>query len=803
MLKNHLKVSVRNLLLQKGYTAINVFGLALGIASAMLIMLYIIDEVSFDKFHPNADNTYRICLDFQIDGNGMEVPFSCSPIGPKTVEMYPDILNFTRVHPFYGEPNIRYENNAFVEKEIFYADSTFFEVFTGFNLIKGDPNQVLNLPYQMVMTESTAKKYFGNENPIGKSVTMWQEKQSWEIVGIASDPPKNSHIDFDIVCSFVSIEAANSSSWVNTSLHTYLVLQENLDPLIVKQRFKELVNTYAGPQFEEYLDLTMEDFEKKGNRFTFYLQPLLNIHLKSTMPMEMKPGGSLVMIYVFTIIAIFILIIAAINFMNLSTVRSTKRAKEIGIRKVVGSSRSGLVGQFLTESVVITTFSLLIAIGIVIIATPTFNLIAGKSIVLSELPVGLTLGVLVATIIAIGFAAGSYPAFMLAGFEPLKVLKGRFTSGTKGNTLRRVLVIIQFTISVGLLVATFIIYQQVSFLENKQLGYSPEDVLIIKRSYTIKQSQREALNNELKKIPGVRAVSNSSALPIAVYGNTLIQKEGAAADDLRSFNFFYAHHDFDKVLQCEMVEGRYFSENFASDSLALIINETAAKELDFSGSVVGQVVSIDAQKRTIVGVVKDFHYESLHKNISPLAIVYAQAYSYLYIKLDNKNTLSTIDAIEDVWNKFSPNQALDYFFLNQAIKNLYEKEKQEKTLFTGFSILAIIIALLGLLGLSSYSTQQRTHEIGIRKVMGAKVINIIWLLLSEINRLFVLSTLIAWPLVWVFMEKWLEGFAFRITLSPLLFVAASLLAYVVVVITVSYQTIRAARTNPAITLTCE
>ena len=803
MLKNYIKVSFRNLLSQKGYTAINIFGLAVGIASALLIMLYVIDEISYDKFHPNAKSIYRICADLKVEETEMKAPFSSTPIGPKSVELYPDIVNFTRINVNTGSPSLKYKDKIFVENGVIYADSTFFQVFTGFRLVKGNPNSILNVANQMVMTESAAKRYFSNEDPIGKSVTSLQSNDNWEVVGIVADPPKNSHLDFDIICSFVSLEDANSNMWLTTNIHTYLTLQDDLDPLVVKQRFKEMVNTYGGPILKELMGITMEDFEKSGNRFLFFLQPLLDIHLESNMVNEMKPGGNLIMIYVFTIIALFILVIAAINFMNLSTARSARRAKEVGIRKVVGSTQSTLVGQFLTESIVVTTVSLLIAVGIIILTIPFFNQVAGKSIVLSTLPFGLTLCVLLSTIIIIGLAAGSYPAFLLAGFEPLKVLKGKLAAGTKGNALRRILVIIQFTISVGLLVSTFVIFQQVSYMHNKELGYSPKNVLVVNRPYVIEQSQQQALKNEFKKITGVKAVSSTSSLPIKMEGFTLIQKDGASADNLQSVKYIYAQLDFDKVLGFKIVEGRYFSENLTSNSLEMTINETAAKELAYEGSPVGQTIIMDSQKFTIVGVVGDFHYESLHKKISPLIIVHAPSYTYLTLKLDDEHTPRTVEAIEDVWNKFAPDKAFDYFFLDQAVKKLYSKEKQEKTLFASFSILAIIIALLGLLGLTSYSAQQRTHEIGIRKVMGASVSNIVWLLLNEINKLFVISTLVAWPTAWCLMDKWLEGFAYRINLSPLIFIAASLLAYLIVVVTVSYQTIRAARTNPAITLTCE
>lgn len=804
MIKNYIKVSFRNLVSQKGYTLINIFGLAVGIASALLIMLYVIDEFSYDKFHPNAENIHRICLDAKIQDTELVGPISCVPIGPTSVSDYPDIENYTRVFTFSGEPVLRYNDKTFVEKNIIYADSTFFQVFDGFKVISGDAENILNVANQLVMTESTAKRYFGNEDPIGKSILFGDNRESRVVVAVVEDVPKNSHIQFDIIGSFVTLNMAQSTMWVGNNNFTYLLLQEGLSPKEVDRRFVDMVNTYAGPQFEQFINISTDDFEKSGNRYTYFTQPLLDIHLKSNMAFEMNKGGNIVMVYVFMLIAVFILLIAAINFMNLSTARSAKRAKEVGIRKVVGSTRSSLIGQFITESVLVSSISLVIAILLIVAAMPAFNSIAGKELTLTSLPIALTISILIGTILVVGFAAGSYPAFFLASFEPLKVLKGKLQTGMKNSFLRGALVVLQFIITIGLLVSTFVVYQQVSFIQSKDLGYNPNDMLVINRPYAIAAGQRETFLNELKEIPNVQAVSRSSSLPTTIIGNTVMQKKGAPSDDMQSLNHFYAHYDFDKVMQFEMVEGRYFSEDFASDSSAMIINEAAAKAFGFEGSAIGQIVMMNLDdERTIVGVMEDFHYESLHQKISPLVIAAHPVYTYLSLRINGNNTQETIKLIEAKWNEFVPDQAFDYFFLEQAVDNMYSEEKRARTLFTSFSVLAIIIASLGLLGLSSYSAEQRTREIGIRKVLGANMGLMVWLLLNEINKLFLISTVIAWPIAWYLMKGWLENFAFRINLTPWVFIAASILAYLIAVITVSYQALKAARTNPAITLKYE
>jgi len=804
MLYNNLKVSVRNLLAQKGYTLINLFGLAVGIASALMIILYVIDEFGYDKFHPNAKNIYRICLDAKLQDTEMLAPISNTAIGPVSSEQYPDILNYTRVFTFHGDPDIRYGDRTFIEKNLVYADSTFFQLFNGFRLISGDPNNILNAPNQLVMTQSAAERYFGNEDPVGKSVGKWSGNQEWQVVGIAEDPPSNSHIKFDIVCSFVSMQWAQATNWVSNNIYTYILLQEGTDPKDIDNRFEYLVATYAGPAFEEIMGASMEELEQLGNRYNYFTQPLTDIHLRSDMPFETEVGGNITMVYVFMMIALLIIIIAAINFMNLATARSARRAKEVGVRKIVGSTRSRLVGQFLTESVLLSALALLIAIVIVIIAMPAFNNTAGKQIVLTALPVTLTVGVLLATILIVGFAAGSYPAVFLANIDPMVIFKGKSLSGMKSSLLRGILVTLQFIITIGLLIATYVVYNQVSFIRNKDLGYNPHNILVINRSYVIPSSQRQSFEDELRNLPGIEAVARSNSLPTTIIGNTIMRKEGAPPDDMQTYNFFHASYDLDKALELRIDQGRYFNRNYASDSSAIVINQAAARGFGFDGPPLGQKVFVNLNdERTVVGVVEDFHYESLHQRISPLVIAFGQNYSYLTARFGYVSPQEILRAVEAKWNEFVPDQVFDYFFLEDSVADQYNNERRAGILFSGFSILAIIIASLGLLGLSSYSAEQRTREIGIRKVFGATEGIVVWLLLKEINRLFIIATLVSWPIAWYLMTNWLDNFAFRISLSPLVFVTASVFSYIIAVLMVSYQAFKAAGTNPSVTLKYE
>ncbi len=804
MLYNNIKVSVRNLLAQKGYTLINLFGLAVGIASALMIILYVIDEFSYDKFHPNAENIYRICLDAKLQDTEMLAPISNNAIGPVSYDQYPDILNYTRIFSFGGDPDIRYGERMFIEKNLIYADSTFFQLFNGFRLISGDPNNILNAPNQLVMTQSAAERYFGNEDPVGKSVRKWSGNQEWQVVGIAEDPPSNSHIKFDIVCSFVSMQWAQAPAWASNNNYTYILLQEGTDPKDIDNRFEHLVATYAGPVFEEIMGASMDELEHLGNRYNYFTQALTDIHLRSDMPFEMEVGGNITMVYVLMLIALFIIIIGAINFMNLATARSAKRAKEVGVRKIVGSNRSSLVGQFLTESILLSALALLIAIVIVIIAMPEFNKIAGKQIALSALPATVTAGVLLAIILIVGFAAGSYPAFFLANIDPMVIFKGVSGSGMKSSLLRGILVTLQFIITIGLLIATFVVYSQISFIRNKDLGYNPQNTLVIDRTYIMPSAQQQSFEDELRNLPGIEAVARSSSLPATIIGNTIMRKEGAPPDDMQTYNFFHASYDLDKALGLRIDQGRYFNRNYASDSSAIVINQAAARGFGFDGSPLGQKIYVNLNdERTVVGVVEDFHYESLHQRISPLVIVFGQNTMYLSIRFGDHNPGEILRTVEEKWNEFVPDQVFDYFFLEDSVADQYSNERRAGILFSGFSLLAILIASLGLLGLSSYSAEQRTREIGIRKVFGATEGIVVWLLLKEINRLFIIATLVSWPIAWYLMTSWLENFAFRINLSPMVFVTASVFSYIIAVLMVSYQAFKAAGANPAVTLKYE
>lgn len=809
MIKNYFKVGLRNLISQRGYTLINIAGLAIGIASALMIMLYVTDELSYDSYHPNTDRIYRLGLNAKMMGTEFSGPITAAPMGAAMMQDYPQVKSYCRVFNFIGTPVIKFGEKCFVERHITFADSTFFQVFNGLTLLQGDPSKVLTRPHTIVLTESIANKYFGHENPVGKTVYMGNEKTAYEVSGVAKDFPLNSHFHFELIASMNSMgsDFINSTVWISNNFYTYILLENKDDAKIIESKFPEIVKKYIGPQVEQFLGISQEQFSKGNNVYGFTMQNIKDIHLHSQQNFEIEPGGSLIMVYVFMIIAFFILAIASINFMNLATARSAKRAKEVGIRKVVGSTKSQLIYQFLTESIILTFFSLVIAIGIVALVLPYFNILAEKQLSITTLPVGITLVTLLGIIVAVGLLAGSYPAFFLARFQPLQVLKGKLRSGASGVWLRGVLVVIQFIITIGLLISTFVVYNQVHYTRSKDLGFDRHNGLIINRAFTVPSDKRDAFLKELAAIPGVKSVSLSGALPSTLIGSTVFLPEGSPSQETNVLSVFNTDWDFAKTLNLKMVEGRYFSRDFASDSTALIINEAAVKSMGLKEPIVGTKIIVNtSQHLTVIGVVKDFNFESLHNKINPLAIqLNKNDANYITLKYaDGANVNSIIKAGEEKWKEFAGTvDPYDYSFFDQMLDIQYKDDQRAGYLFTIFSILAIFIAALGLFGLASFTAEQRTREVGIRKVMGAQISTIVFLLLKEINKLFIIATIVAWPIAYFLMHSWLNNFAFRIDLSPWPFIAASLIAYAIAVATVIFQTIKAARTSPSITLKYE
>jgi putative ABC transport system permease protein len=810
MFKNNIITTIRNLIKQKGYSFINIIGLAIGVASALMILLYVQEELSYDRFHENADQIHRIYIDGKIAGDEIIGAISCAPIGATMMKDYPEVVNSTRLFTFGGEPIIRFEDKNFVVEKFYYADSTFFDVFT-VEFLRGDPKTALNRVNTLVLTEEIAERLFGKDDPLGKSLKVGNDGEDFEITGVVRGFPKNSHFSFNILGSLITIpQLANSTMWIGNNSYTYILLQEGTSYKDLEAKMPEMVAKYAGPQMQMFSNATWEEFLEGGNKYGYKLQPLKDIHLRSDLEYEIEPQGNITTIYIFSIIAFFLIIIASINFMNLATARSAGRAREVGIKKVVGSYKSQLVRQFLFESILLSFISLLVALLLVELLLPNFNNFTGRDLALfrngewSFLPYIIALGLFV------GLLAGSYPAFYLASFRPVKVLKGSIQTGMKGGYLRSILVIFQFTIAIFLIVSTVVVYRQLQYVQKKDLGYEKENLLVIDRAYALRD-QRNAFKDELLTNPAIKMVSQTNNLPSYIHGNTAYRPEGAGPDEIRATNLYFTDENFQKTMGIELLKGRWFSKDIPGDSTAVVLNEAAVKAYGFEDPVGKNIMRVGGNpdstdlKLTIIGVVKDFNYESLHQSIKPLIIEFNRNRfaSYFIARIHPDNYQGALAFIEEKWNSIVPDQPMEYGFLDDTLSTNYKDDRNAGILYALFAILAIFVSSLGLLGLASFTAEQRTKEIGIRKVVGASVPLIMRLLSREVVWLVIISSVIAWPLAYFFMKNWLQNFAFSVNLGVVIFFLASVFTLAIAILTTGFQAYRAATSNPANTLRYE
>ncbi len=808
MLKNYILVAFRNLWRKKGYSLINISGLAIGIASSLMILLFVQDELSYDRHHEHAANIYRIVMKASMQGNDFHAPITPAPMAATMLADFPEVRSAVRFFNFDSSPIIRYGDRSFIENNFVWADSTVFDVFT-YTMISGDVRNALTRPNTLVMTESAARKYFGDQDPLGRTLEVGNDRAHFEVTGIVQDPPANSHFSFDVIASIITNSHHQNQMWVSNNYFTYVLLEENADPAALDAKFPAMLETYMGPQVEMVLGVTLEEFYESGEEWGYYLQPLTRIHLYSDLQYEIRGNGNITTVIVFSIIAVFLLAIASINFMNLSTARSAGRAKEIGIKKVVGSNKSQLVSQFLGESVFLSFISLVIALILVELFIPAFNNIADKQLQLRYFAAWYSLPLLILTGVIVGFISGSYPAFYLASFEPVRVLKGKLQSGMKSSRLRGMLVVFQFVITIVLLISTLTVYRQMNYINTKDMGMEPENVLIIQRAQAIASDRREAFCQELTGYPAITAASRAHAIPGTSFSGNAFRREGTASREQHIISNTWVDFDYAEVLGLEMAEGRFFSRDFASDSLAVVMNETAARSMGYDDPVGKRVYQTGAGGTqdapedvafTIIGVVKDFHFESLHQTINPMILSPGQWGGYIIVKFREGEASEAIDIVREKWNEFVDDQPLEYSFLMEDLTSGYRSEQRAGMIFSIFAIFSIFIACLGLLGLASFTAEQRTKEIGIRKAMGASVGSVMMLLSREINILVLISTLLAWPIAWYFMSSWLENFAYRVDIGIALFLLASVLTYLIALSTVSLQAWKTARLNPVDTL---
>ncbi len=800
MLKNYIQIALRNLKKYKAFSFINIIGLAVGVACVIVIFLYVRDEMSYDKFNKDANQIYRVYFDARINSRDIESVSTSAPLGPTFKRVFPEVVQYTRIRNF-GVPVMRYKEKVFSEDKVFWADSTFFNVFT-VKFIQGDPKTALSKPNELVITGKTARKYFGNANPIGKILNA-DHRRDYVVTAVVKAFPHNSHFHFDMLASMSTYNDSKSQFWLSNNYTTYLVLQKGTNPQTFENKFNKYIIRFIGPQVKLAAGITFDQFKAGGNRYTYKLQPLTSIHLYSHLDNEIEPNGDINYIYIFSAIAIAILLIASINFMNLSTARSERRAKEVGIRKTLGSNKSLLVRQFIAESVLMSAIAVFIALGIVELFLPLFNDISGKQMTLHLLDNFYAIPALIGIAVVVGILAGSYPAFYLSSIRPVSILSKDSRKGSRKSILRSSLVIFQFAVSILLFIGTFIIYNQLDYIQNKNLGFNKDRVVIIDKTDDIGNSI-ESFKKQLLSNPKILDVSNSTSIPGSHFNNSAYKLGGTSGKTTQMLWNFYADYGFQKTYEIYMKEGRFFSKEHPSDTTAVVINEATANVFGLKNPIGKQLVLYgrsqkDAQNFKIIGVVKNFNFESLHQQIKPLVIHLLPKGGfgkYVSVRIAAGNYQKTIASMNDVWKNFAGNEAFKYNFFDQDWAHLYNAEQRTGKIASVFSILAIFIACLGLLGLAAFITEQRTKEIGIRKTLGASVPEIVFLLSKEFTKWVLIANIIAWPLAYYVMSNWLQNFAYRITIGPLIFVLSGLIALAIALLTVSSHAIRAARANP-------
>ena len=797
MLKNFFKIALRNLLKFKAYSFINIFGLAIGIAACIMILLFINDELSYDRNNEKAEQIYRVHTVASLAGNESNLAVSPAPLGETLVRDYPEVIQYTRLMP-NRTMLIRYKDNVFNEANFYWADSTIFDVFT-IPFIQGDPKTALAQPHSIVLTEKLAKKYFGNEDPMDK-IMNFEDGTPYTVKGVVKDCPHNVHFHYDMFASMASLGLGDTPFWVANNFHTYILLKKGVPGSELAAKLPAFVEKYAGPQLRDLFQTSYEEIKKSGSRYEFHMQPLTDIHLTSHLDYELEPNSDIKYVYIFSVIAVFLLLIACINFMNLSTARSMLRAKEVGIRKVLGSNKSQLIKQFLTESILMTFIAVVVAIALVEIFLPSFNSLAGKELHTAYFNNFFAIPALLIAIIVVGLIAGSYPAFFLSSFKPVTVLKGKLNGGG-GSWLRSGLVVFQFAISIVLFIGTFIVYGQLRYVQEKNLGFDKDHVLVITRAWAL-ENQTQTFKDELKKNSHIISASNTGSLPGKAFGQTVFRPEGTQSSQQYILSVMATDYDFAETLKLNLLQGRYFSKDFAADSQVVVLNESAVKHLGLQNPVGKRVVLPGRTPEqnvfyTVIGVIKDFHFESLHQKIRPLAIFLERGQTaFLPVRLSSGDVSESVSFIESEWKKFVPNKPFEYFFLDDDFNNLYEAEQKTGEIFTVFSVLAIFIACLGLFGLAAFTAERRTKEIGIRKVLGSSISGIVVLLSRDFTKWVLLANVIAWPLAYYFMGAWLQNFAYRIDPGLGIFLMAAIAAFIIALFTVSFQAVKVAIANP-------
>lgn len=790
MIRNLFRTAIRNLWRHKGFSLLNVIGLTIGMAAFYLIFLYVSFERSYDSFNSKADRIYRLVSDVKTPSETLHYNAPPLPIIEHLMANFPELQSIARVSVGDDWMVIR-DDKVFRVDDVAVADSNFFRIFD-YKLLKGDPNSVLKNPSSLVLAESEAKRFFGNADPIGQSLTLSRIKFRGLVTGVMQDLPANSHLKVNMIFSTVGLDSGERQQWDNYGFSTYLLLKPSANAARISAKLPSFLRTIGGSAFT-----------RLHEQVSLSLEPLKDIYLYSTRDASVK--GNIINVRIFSIIGVFILLIASINFVNLTTARSGERAKEVGIRKVVGSSKAMLAGQFIGESIILCLVAFVLVVLLSALLLPGFNLLAGKQVSQGIFSHPGYLILLLGLSGVIGIIAGFYPALILSSFQPVAVLKGRFNTGTRGLILRKSLVILQFTIATGLIIATLTVFSQLNYMRSQDLGFSKEQELILD---TRGDSATTAFKQEIARIPGVLSTTKASSVPGGgmYYGACTLQNVRGEIQTINA-NGLVTDYGYIKQFGIRLVAGRDFSEKYSTDSTnAVILNETAVNLLGYThpDQAIGKRYQILGETGTIIGVVKDFHFRSLQESIKPLAILlYPTQCDLLCVKVDGRNLPSVLSTIEAKWKQMLSDRPFDHFFMDDYFDRQYRAEDRFGKLFLYFAVLAISISCLGLLGLASYSTLQRTKEIGVRKIVGASVGQIVILLSRDFLRLVAWSFIVAVPPSWLFMNVWLNGFAYRIHSSWWTFIMAGSISFLIALLTISFQALKAASANPVNSLRTE
>lgn len=803
MFKNHLKISWRNIIKNKTIFSINILGLALGMASCLTIALFVFDELSYDHYNEKADQMYRVVFKAKIEGEDVREAVVMPPVAETLKQEFPEVMDATRMRRF-GEPNVTIDGKTYKNTKLALADPNFFEVFT-LPIIEGVTHP-LDKPNTVVLTQTEAERYFGStKEALGKTMEIEGYEQPYMVTAIMKDIPRNSHFHFGAFVSMKGDELAQKGTWLNSSFFTYLVLKKGYDYKQLEAKFPQVVEQHMGPQMKEEIGVSYAEFSKE-NSLGLFLQPLTDIHLNPefSTASTLEEGGDIKYVYIFSAVALFMLLVACINFMNLSTAAASKRAKEVGIRKVLGSDKKQLIKQFLTESIIATTLAMGIAWTLVGVALPFFNQLSGKEMHWQHLLNPMVIGVLLGGIVLIGFIAGGYPAFFLSAFKPVSALKNKFLGHGKSKGIRSGLVVFQFAISAVLVFAVLVVDQQMRFIQNKNIGYDRDQILVLRDSYRLGHNNK-VLKEELLKNSNVAGISQSSFVPAGPSDNATY---GIFIDGKfkRRSALYTIDENYLSVMGMTLVQGRNFSKDFGLEENNTIINQSAARAFRLGENPIGKTFERAGEpknvKLTVIGVVQDFNYASLHHGIEPLIMTYGSN-GGLIIKSKTGDMARLITNAKSLWNSFNTNETFSYTLLDDSYRHTYVSEQKMGAVLNVFALLTILVACMGLLGLVTFTAEQRIKEIGIRKVLGSTVGQVVAMLSKDFLKLVGLSFLVAFPLGYYMMDNWLQEFAYRINIQWWLFVLSGLLTLLVAFATMGWKSVKAAIANPVKSLRTE